>query len=460
MATLYDAEEKLFKMWYRTGPWSWAKPLDGHASYTAYATSTDGVHWEKPHLGVLELTGRRDHNVVHLSRGVERRYQAQGKKTFILSVVRHPHPRDESEKYVGLIFDLRKQGIYLGYSADGMHWRTDPEPFWQTLCDVAGWGDDSIVCLIYDTFKERWVLYRRVNPQESEHLVARPGDENFPSPDRAMRIISYADSADLKHWENHRIIMTPDADDPADVEFYGLNCYNYAQVYVGYLWIYHLDPDREDHDIQLVTSRDGVHFTRCCRREVFIPNGPYNSYDYMITVGNQPEPVIVNDQAYLYYGACNFKHTDVDEKRPYTHKVGALLTFPRDRFVSLESGVPQPCRVVTKPFVVDDPKVFLNADTWGEGSIEVEVLTRGWENIVGYAAKDAHVIKGNALNHPVRWKENADLGSLVGKEVRLKFNITDARMHALYFETEDRPLRALPALSATGASHAQLPVDR
>jgi hypothetical protein len=436
------------------------KPIDGHASYASYATSTDGVHWEKPKLGALKLDGRTDHNVVLLGEGVESRFANQGKKVFFLSVVPHPHPRDESEKYVGLIFDMKKIGAYLGYSADGIHWRQDPEPFWQTPCDVAGWGDDSIMGLIYDKFKSRWVIYRRVNPQESEQLVAQPGAENFPVADRGMRIMSYADSPDLKHWENHKIIMTKDADEPADVELYGLSCYNYADVYVGYLWIYHLDPDREDIDIQLTTSRDGIHFTRCCRREVFLPNGPYNYFDHMITIGNQPEPIIVNDQVYLYYEACNFKHTDADEGRPHSRVTGGLATFPRDRFVSLETGVPQPCRVVTKPFVVQDPKVFLNAGTWGEGAIEVEVLNRDWKRVPGYTAKDSQVIKGNALNHPVRWKDKADMGGLVGKEVRLKFNMTDARMHALYYDTNERPLKALPALSATGSSHAQLPVDR
>src|SRR5690349_16756678 len=72
MAALYDKQEKLFKMWYRTGPRIHHGPyVDGHASYSAYATSKDGVHWEKPNLGVLELAGRRDHNVVLVSEGVE-----------------------------------------------------------------------------------------------------------------------------------------------------------------------------------------------------------------------------------------------------------------------------------------------------------------------------------------------------------------------------------------------------
>ena len=138
-----------------------------------------------------------------------------------------------------------------------------------------------------------------------------------------MRVMGYADSADLKHWENHRMIMVPDADDPADVEFYGLTCYNYAQVYVGYLWVYHMAPENETVDIQLVTSRDGTHFARCCRRETFIPNGPPEHYDHMITVGDQPEPIVLDDQVYIYYQACNHKHSAADSARPYFHITGA-----------------------------------------------------------------------------------------------------------------------------------------
>ena len=244
IATLYDPEEKLFKSWYRTGPLKDPEKIDGHASYTAYATSTDAVHWEKPHLGALELAGRRDHNVVLVSAGEHPNphFSRQGKKAFIRSVVRHPNPRDEREKYVCMFFDQRYNGAYLGYSADGIHWQGEPEPFWRTLVDAAGWGDDTLMSLIYDTFKQRWGVYRRVNPQESERLVAQPGDEDWPRPDRGMRVMAYADSPDLKHWENHQLILVPDADDPADIEFYGLTCYNYAQVYVGYLWVYHMAP--------------------------------------------------------------------------------------------------------------------------------------------------------------------------------------------------------------------------
>jgi hypothetical protein len=301
------------------------------------------------------------------------------------------------------------------------------------------------------------VIYRRVNPQESERLVAQPGDEDWPRPDRGLRVMGYADSPDLQRWENHQIILAPDADDSADVEFYGLSCYNYAQVYVGYLWVYHAAPEENTVDAQLVTSRDGIHFTRCCRREAFIPNGPPGYYDHMITVGHQPEPIIHNERVFLYYQACNFNHSG--DRTPYSNITGALCTFPRDRFVSLETSGPPPCRLVTKPFVIEQPRLFLNAATWGDGAIQVEVLRRNWRVIEGFSRNEANTVRGNALNHVVRWQGHGDLARLVGEEVRLQFCMHDARLHAITFDTEDRSRKDLPPLKPVGSGYAEPAVN-
>ena len=104
---LYDEEEKLFKMWYSTteqwraervgqlveqGTYKWTDKVssaieydwtDGGAvrkrvefphryvgdrhKYTSrlcYATSRDGVHWEKPNLGKVEFNGNRSNNIL------------------------------------------------------------------------------------------------------------------------------------------------------------------------------------------------------------------------------------------------------------------------------------------------------------------------------------------------------------------------------------------------------------
>src|SRR6185295_11951459 len=113
-----------------------------------------------------------------------------------------------------------------------------------------------------------------------------------------------------------------------------------------------------------------------------------------------------------------------------------------DRYASLEtSGLDQgPCRVVTKPFTVQHSKLFLNAATWLKGSIRVEALTRDWQPIPGFAEPEAIAIQGDALDHPVRWKDNSDVTKLLGKEIRLKFYMTRARLHAMTLSNDDRKL--------------------
>jgi len=44
---MYDDEERIFKMWYEVVDYSW------YVSMLAYATSEDGIHWEKPDTGFM-----------------------------------------------------------------------------------------------------------------------------------------------------------------------------------------------------------------------------------------------------------------------------------------------------------------------------------------------------------------------------------------------------------------------
>lgn len=67
------------------------------------------------------------------------------------------------------------------------------------------------------------------------------------------------------------------------------------------------------------------------------------------------------------------------------------------------------------------------------GSIRTEILTRDWQPIPGYTEADAREIQGDALDHAVHWSGNTDVASLIGKEVRLKFYMTRARLHTMTF---------------------------
>jgi hypothetical protein len=292
--------------------------------------------------------------------------------------------------------------------------------------------------LMFDDAKGKWVIYRRIIPEFSERMIANESDRNRPPIDRYNRSYAYAESDDLREWKNHRFIMAMDADDPADTELYQFGCHKFGATYVGYVSVFYLRRP-QPINIHLATSRDGLHFTRVCRGQPLIPHGPLGYYDFMAMACSQPKPV------YLYYAALNFSH-DAAEAPNQTGGV-ALATLKRDRFASLETGIPEggPSRVITKPMSVSHLRLHLNAATWGDGSIGVEVLTRGWEPIPGFTLAEAQAIRGDALDHPVRWKENADLGKLIGKEVRFKFHMARARLHAMTMSDAERPLGPVEA---------------
>lgn len=460
-STMYDKKDKLFKMWARTGSDHAKNYLDGNAAYMTYLTSTDGIHWDKPKLGVVEIAGRRDHNVVFTSDMVSPSDRTgsqgtpgfvvpsipmppQGKKAFFWSVVKNPKPRNEGEKFVALaIVQNHRRGAHIVTSPDGVHWSCENAPFWQTPHDVAGKGDDGLMQIIYDQAKQKWVVYRRIVPEFSERMVANDSDRERKAEDRYYRSYAYAESDDLQVWKNHQFMLSMDPDDPPDTELYQFSCHKYGHIYVGYMSVFHLHHP-QPIDIQLATSRDGFNFTRVCRGVPFVPSGPLGYYDYMAMGCSQPDPIIVDDTAYIYYSAVNVPH-DFDPGREGENGGCGLATFKRDRFASLETSDrdPGPCRVVTKPFIVRHSKLFVNAATWEKGSIRVEALTRDWQPIPGFDEPRALAVQGDALDHPVRWKDNVDVTKLSGKEIRLKFYMTRARIHAMTLSNEERKLGAV-----------------
>ncbi|MCY2965911.1 MAG: twin-arginine translocation signal domain-containing protein [Planctomycetota bacterium] len=270
--TLYDEEEKLFKMWARAGSDVKNGFVGGNAAYMLYFTSTDGIHWDRPDLGVLEVDGRRDHNIVFVSDLVtksptSRAYgpdtfvipttpmTPQGKKAFFWSVNKHPRPRDASETYVAsAIVQDHRRGAHIVTSPDGIHWSCAATPFWQTPHDVSSMGDDCLMHLYFDSMKDKWVLYRRIVPEFSERMIANDSDRNRPGVDRYNRAYAYADSVDLKEWKNHQFTLAMDPDDPADTELYQFGCHQFGRNYVGYMSIYYLRHP-QPIDIHLATSR-------------------------------------------------------------------------------------------------------------------------------------------------------------------------------------------------------------
>ena len=60
---LYDPHEGLFKLWYNSYGTYPARNQQPEPIYSCYATSADGLHWERPPLGLFAYEGSTDNNI-------------------------------------------------------------------------------------------------------------------------------------------------------------------------------------------------------------------------------------------------------------------------------------------------------------------------------------------------------------------------------------------------------------
>ena len=299
---------------------------------------------------------------------------------------------------------------------------------------------------MFDEAKRKWVIYRRIIPEFSERMIANDSDRNRPPIDRYNRSYAYAESEDLKEWKNHQFILAMDADDPADTELYQFACHKFGATYVGYVSIFYLRRP-QPIDIHLATSRDGIHFTRVCRGTPFIPSGPLGYYDFMAMACSQPRPIVVNDTVYIYYAALNFPH-DVDESASPHYTGGVALATLEARPIRLAGNRHSRCGTVPRahetvgrlasPAVPERRDLGERLDPCGSADSRLAADP-------GLHCAEAREIQGDALDHPVRWSDNADLGKLLGQEIRLKFHMTCARLHAMTMSDQERPLGAVEA---------------
>ncbi len=108
----YDEEDGIWKMWYL----GLTHEDEGrrHVYNCMYATSQDGITWDRPELGLVKDSAGRDTNIVH-----------QGKAQFAF---KDPRAGDPSRRYKMGRSMANKEGLQhpmVYYSPDGIHWTPD-----------------------------------------------------------------------------------------------------------------------------------------------------------------------------------------------------------------------------------------------------------------------------------------------------------------------------------------------
>ncbi len=448
---IYDEEEGLYKLWYTSFKEHDSLPgledlskVDGiHGKNSvevpgldirqrkggplnvyshSYATSTDGIHFEKPALGLVAFPGSDEKTNLCPRRPAM--YDPDD-----------PDPQKRFKARIGTGDRSNRMGI--SWSPDGLHWTDHPEN--PVLDKGVGAGH-----VIWEERLNQYVGYCRPMP-----WLVYP--ERGP---RGIRVLGRCTSPDFVKWTlpQDDVVLVPDDQDDIGIEFYNMPFFKYEGCYLGFLWIYYnythtgnTDPESGGRpsdaegldklmDSQLAFTRDGHVWTRVCDRELFMACGKPGTWDEMEI---HPTCMIERDgELKIYYSGKIRGHGQrlsrvtetIVEGREVTGGVG-LATLRLDGFVSVNAGE-DVGELMTRPF---DPgggeKVFINASAPG-GSVGVEVLDQYAEPLESYAREDAIPFTGDEIDHEVQWKERRAMEGLNGAPIRLRFVMKDAELYS------------------------------
>jgi hypothetical protein len=392
---VFDPADGLFKMWY----------MGGYRSNTCYATSRDGLTWDKTALDIVPGT-----NIVIAK-------ELRDSSTVWLDY----DEKDRARRFKMAAFKERSLMIYA--SADGIHW---------TLQGESGpAGDRSTV--FYNPFRRKWVFSVR--------------DEQLGGFGRFRRYWEHDDFFSGAKWSAGEPVFWSGADSAeqrraaygARPQLYNLDAVAYESLILGLftIWRGETSAREKPNDVCVGFSRDGFHWWRP-DRQPFIPVseqvGAWNWANVQTAGGCC---LVVGDQLYFYVSGRTGVPGTQD---PGTCSTG-LAMLRRDGFVSMDvpdaTAGPRLTSVavgsgelLTRPVRFSGGHLFVNADLRG-GELRVAVEDVAGNVLPGFDLRSSVAVRGNRTASAVNWS-SATLARLAGKPVRFRFALTSGRLYAFW----------------------------
>lgn len=400
-----------YRMWY----YCWTEKDGKRGSYNCYATSKDGIKWEKPELGLTEGPDGTKRNNIVPGCGA--------------SIMHTPWTNDPQRQY----HSVTGGRYFASVSPDGLHWKQ--------LSDKPIVGGGDVGWFRYDPHRQKFVGFVKVGSDVSG---------------LRRRSVGFSESSDITSFPELVRIMAPDDFDdrwvrPGTVQrahFYGCPFYAYESMYIGLLWLYRADDEEEGYFHgpifnELVTSQDGFHWLRQegDRPPILAQGKPPRSWDQGMIAGMSL--ICVGDHLWLYYTGYDDSH----DWLPFHSGIG-LATLRKDGFASFDAGE-GPGEVLTRRLKGTRGPLHINYRA-GAGSIRVEVLDADGKTLPGFGRDQCDPLKADKVDQIVTWggKEAWPAGADV---VRLRFVMQNASLYSfnvgpsvqIIDEPEPTPLQVL-----------------
>jgi hypothetical protein len=436
------------RMYYRVPPPGGCGDAD-QRQMTAYAESKDGFHWEKPALGLFEVNGSTDNNVI---------WRGGISHNFTPFFDTNPAcPLAERYKaFGGTKLEWGGRGLWLLVSDDGVHWRKrDKTP-------VAFPGTfDSQNLIFWDTAESCYRAYWR---------DFRSDDPRVPN----GRDVRAAVSPDLTTWGEVRWLEydpnrsgsteLDQTDDPSGDhhQFYcsGVLPYpraphfllGFPQRYCDRGWLATTDhlPDRAHRRKQ---ADKGIEGGRPTRLGTVVTDVLFMASRDGVAFHVWPEAMVrpgIQRPGSWYYGGAWFTWGMLrtpsafpgapDELSIYIQErfapdgPGHLRrhTFRMDGFGSLNAPLTSG-RAVTKPFTFDGERLSINFSTSGGGRLRIGLQDDSGTDIPGFTLDDCDLQYGDELDRVVSWNGQSDVGNLRARPVRMVIELKDADLYSFVF---------------------------
>ena len=396
-----------------------------------YAESKDGIHWEKPNLGLCEFNGSKNNNILLDE-------TCFGDQMDNLAVFVDENPVCEPDKkYKAVGSTLRENEVRCltaFYSPDGLHWEKG-----NVITDKGAF--DSLNVAFWDPVSKKYRCYFR-----GFHANTKTTPKAL-STEKETRDIRYIESEDFVHWSEPLLLNYGDGEDVPLYTNVVQQYYRAPQILVGFPSRYICRPewngsfdelcgkdarlermkDKPRYGLTLtdcvfMASRDGINFQR--QDEAFIRPEPEEPYGWVYgtaypargmieTPGDLPgqDPEI---SMYVFENHWADKPADF-----------VRYTIRCDGFMSMHAGAKEKL-VATKPFIFDGSEMRINFETSARGYLYITLTAEDGSKI------ESCETFGNSINRLVRFDK--DIAAFSGKSVTMTVRMRDADLYAIQFQ--------------------------
>ena len=431
---IFDKQDRLYKCWYSpfiiderttSTPEDKRNPYDSpdhmkikprHREMgVCYAVSKDGIHWEKPELGLIEFEGSKKNNIV--MRGKEMKGVFFGPHG--AGVFKDSHEADPAKRYKMI---LRAERMAVSYSADGLRW-CDPIP-----CPEIRAAGDTHNNAFWDPYNKRYMGYVRTWRERGDG-----GD--------GERVVGFTQSADFENWTGARNVLRDydrDAQNPdGDAQTHDMIVFPTGGVYIGLLGAMYFPEINSEHHVrqhvELAWSPDGEKWFRIQEGMPFIENTPaakeyYGKMPYDWGTIFASAPIFFENETRIYYGACDWYF--FDWRKGYL----ALATIRPDGWAGYEPvAANQPARIKTTPVVCTGKDLRVCADVEKNGYVKIKLLDSDNKPLA-----EGELIAKTVTDGPIQWKDGFSFKKLKGKEIKLRFELRESKLYSFSFESLER----------------------